>query len=713
MIVIACVNCGQKIQVKDGSASNQGRCPKCGKAIAIPGPSLTNAASQSHSVGRVEATAALAPGTSLSDEEYGFLAVPEAEDEMGRLGGYRVLKVLGSGGMGVVFLAEDIQLQRRVALKAIKPGQGTAQAKQRFLREAQHTAKLKHDHVVTIYQVGEDRGVPFLAMEFLKGEPLDERLRREGKLPFLEAIRIAREAAEGLAAAHEVGLVHRDVKPGNLWLEAPKNRVKVLDFGLARGGTEDIQLTQSGAIVGTPAYMAPEQALGRKVDARADLFSIGCVLYRMVTGELPFQGPDTISTCLAVAHDDPMPPQERNPAVPPALAAFILRLLAKKPEDRPPSAAAVAEELASLERAREDTAMISAAALKAAGTSPRRRLIGLPFRLFFRLSWKLRILTGGVLLLLLTLFVLGVASGHRHDKHKGSAAVPPTNPSSTSDPLATQGRDKPFVLRRKAGGIQGEYKSLELALREVTEGDIIEVQSNGPFALNGIDHSGRSLIVKAAPGYRPRFDIKGQVKLQRGMLYWHGCDLWSDGGGKDVNFRVMQGDCLIRDCRIFVRSFSPVGFDFQGAKFTILDSLISCPERGNLVNLVFLGARSSFEMSNSIVSENTPPLNFLAFARPGGQRVQLRNNSFQVNALLVYPDSKKEYPEPVRVESEGNLHLFGGVFYDTPEEVKPLLNWTGKRNLYVSQGPSATARTGRTWPPGTGFWARTKKVPDT
>src|SRR5262249_4889685 len=141
-----------------------------------------------------------------------------------------------------------------------------AGARQRFRREAQAAAAVKHDHIVTIYQVGEDRDVPYLAMELLEGESLDERLKREGRLPLAEVVRVGREIAEGLAAAHAKGVIHRDVKPSNIWLEAGRGRVKLLDFGLARAVRGDPQLTASGVIVGTPAYMAPEQAKGQLVD---------------------------------------------------------------------------------------------------------------------------------------------------------------------------------------------------------------------------------------------------------------------------------------------------------------------------------------------------------------------------------------------------------------------------------------------------------------
>jgi tRNA A-37 threonylcarbamoyl transferase component Bud32 len=183
-----------------------------------------------------------------------LLGPPEASDEIGRLGGYRILSTLGVGGMGVVFLAEDLALKRRVALKVMRPSLAARRDnRQRFMREAQAMAALEHEHVVHINQVGEDRGVPFLAMQYLSGETLDDRLNREGKLVIADTLRVAREVAEGLAAAHQRGLIHRDIKPSNIWLEGTRGRVKILDFGLARAAQEDIQLTRSDNILGTPA----------------------------------------------------------------------------------------------------------------------------------------------------------------------------------------------------------------------------------------------------------------------------------------------------------------------------------------------------------------------------------------------------------------------------------------------------------------------------
>jgi serine/threonine protein kinase len=281
-----------------------------------------------------------------SKEQFDFLAPAQQFDEIGRLGGYRVLEVLGAGGMGVVFRAEDPQLARMVALKAMLPGSIASEtARQRFLREARAAAAFKDDHIVSIYQVGEDCGILYLAMELLEGEPLDARLRRDIKLSAAEVARIGRQIAAALSVAHNRGMLHRDIKPANIWLESETNRVKILDFGLARGASESAMLTQQGAIVGTPAYMAPEQAKGKELDHRCDLFSLGCVLYRMATGQAPFRGADVVSTLLAVSTETPKSPQALEPGLPRALSDLIVSLLAKEPADRPASAQAVAAKL--------------------------------------------------------------------------------------------------------------------------------------------------------------------------------------------------------------------------------------------------------------------------------------------------------------------------------------------------------------------------------
>ena len=288
-----------------------------------------------------------------------FLATAQGRDEMGRLGAFRILKILGKGGMGMVFLADDPELERNVALKVMLPKiAANPSAKQRFLREARAAAKLHSDHIVTIHHVGEDRGIPYQAMQLLDGMPLDQLLNKGKPIPLAETMRIGREIAQGLAVAHEKGMIHRDIKPSNLWLE-PKDesaapsflgRVKILDFGLAKKIDEDMHLTHSGAIVGTPTFMAPEQARGEKVDARADLFSLGCVLYRLCVGDIPFKGETTMGVLLALAMNDPPTPVTIDSRIPQALSELIMKLLEKDAAKRPASARDVVARLQEIEK---------------------------------------------------------------------------------------------------------------------------------------------------------------------------------------------------------------------------------------------------------------------------------------------------------------------------------------------------------------------------
>jgi serine/threonine protein kinase len=303
--------------------------------------------------------------------ELSFLSPSLQIDELGRLGSYRILKILGRGGMGLVVQAEDPNLGRLCALKVMLPELARKpEMKERFLREARAAALLEHDNIVPIYQVGEDRGVPFIAMPFLKGASLEDWLEKKGTyqqngapgkpIPVPQILKLGREIARGLGAAHERGLVHRDIKPSNIWLDATAGgRVKILDFGLARQRESDRDaksdkknLTKTGMIIGTPAYMAPEQAQGKmeEIDGRADLFSLGCILYRMCTGRTPFDGNDAISTLVSVAVDEPDPPSKLNPAIPPALSALVMKLLEKDRNKRPAAAGEVQTTLLTIEK---------------------------------------------------------------------------------------------------------------------------------------------------------------------------------------------------------------------------------------------------------------------------------------------------------------------------------------------------------------------------
>jgi serine/threonine protein kinase len=255
--------------------------------------------------------------------------------------GFRITAELGRGGMGVVFRAWDLNLRRDVALKVMNAETaGSPVTRNRFVKEARAMAALHHDHVVPVYTAEIEHGLPYLVMPLLAGEPLDARLQRDRGLSLPEVLRIGREIADGLAAAHAAGIVHRDLKPGNIWLEAPRDRVKLLDFGLARetGGSGDMDHSSSGLLVGTPAYMSPEQARSLDLDHRSDLFSFGSVLYEMAAGRRPFSDPSVWELLRAVCETDPPPAKAVNPAVPTDLSDLIARLHRKNPAERPASA---------------------------------------------------------------------------------------------------------------------------------------------------------------------------------------------------------------------------------------------------------------------------------------------------------------------------------------------------------------------------------------
>jgi hypothetical protein len=260
-----------------------------------------------------------------------------------KLGQFRVVRELGRGGMGYVFEAEDEKLGRRVAVKVLTPELARRpDAAARFLREARAAAKVEHEHVVPILHVGEECGLPFIVMPLLKGESLADRLKRGGRLPAAEAARVGLDVAAGLGAAHARGVVHRDVKPANVWLDSDAGRARVLDFGLARLADGADALTDSRALTGTPAYMAPEQLDGQPATVRSDLFSLGATLYECVTGAKAFDGPTVTAILNAVNRCRPRPVAELSPDAPPPLAALIERLLRKNPAERPADAREVA-----------------------------------------------------------------------------------------------------------------------------------------------------------------------------------------------------------------------------------------------------------------------------------------------------------------------------------------------------------------------------------
>jgi serine/threonine-protein kinase len=270
---------------------------------------------------------------------------------------YEIRRVLGSGGMGMVFQAHDRDLDEPVALKILRPEIASMdpQILERFKTEIRVARRIAHRNVVRTYDFGDADGIKFISMEFIQGMTLKQLFRSKGALPLGVGLRIAKQAASGLVAAHDMGVVHRDVKPQNIML-TPQSEVKIMDFGIVRDTTKSAEsgMTQTGTIIGTPDYMSPEQAMGKgDLDHRSDVYSFGVVLYEMFTGVLPFRGDTPISIAMKHIREEPKPPRAVNPKIPPELEAIIQKAMRKAPEARYPRMADMLADLYRLSKAAE------------------------------------------------------------------------------------------------------------------------------------------------------------------------------------------------------------------------------------------------------------------------------------------------------------------------------------------------------------------------
>jgi serine/threonine protein kinase len=625
---------------------------------------------------------------------FDFLSPPEAPDELGRLGGYRVLGELGAGGMGIVFAAEDLQLKRPVALKVMRPEMGhDAAARERFLREARAVAAFRHKNAVTIYQVGESGGIPFLALEFLQGETLRARLEREGRQPIADVLHIGRQVSEGLGAAHELGLIHRDITPGNIFLVSKREgggksaclspgnpdrpcHVKILDFGLARRADGEARLTLSGVAVGTPHFMAPEQASGDHVDGRSDLFSLGCVLYRMATGRLPFEGSNVRMVLSAVMFKRPTPIAELADDVPPALGALIERLLAKDPKDRPQSAYEVAEALSVLE-ARSAAGPPPSPAIAAAMTEhPRiaastgllqreKRISAWRSGAHYRLT-----LSAFVVVLFLSLGSLWLGPGvYSHF----SARRSPIHPEPKTPPTANQ----PFEILARESASEREFASLADAVAAAKYGDVIEIRSDGPFIQNKtLFIRDKALTLRAGAGYRPEFQSddgaeSAPILSTIAPLVLEGLEFRSTRIKQDNNPLIESTSSTLRIayCRI---NSAPSGVSVRAVNVPSLE--IRHTQFFNPTNGCFLMVHSP-EKTHLILDNS-----LLHSLLPGGSGL-----------MLVWSD---QLPRDVAVELTNNTilrcmcvwHVFTKDILSSDEGLGKAIHYTVRDNLLWGRG---------------------------
>jgi eukaryotic-like serine/threonine-protein kinase len=359
-----------------------------------------------------------------------ILGPPSHPEMLGRIGRYEVERLIGAGGMGVVFKAFDTELNRPVAIKVLAPFlAGSGAARQRFAREARAAAAVVHEHVVAIHNVETDEESPFLVMPYVAGDSLQTRLDREGMLDVCEVLRIGMQTAAGLAAAHAQGLVHRDVKPSNILLEEGVERTLLTDFGLARAN-DDASLTHTGYHPGTPQYMSPEQARGDAVDARSDLFSLGSVLYTMCTGRPPFRAETAFGILRRITDNEPRAVREINPSIPIWLESLIQKLQAKSPNDRFQTASDVAELL------EECLAHVQQPTIAKLPAECRRFSLGKPIRITARRA----LLTVGIVMCGVLAFAFGPDSTlwPTQNMNKPGPVAVPDSPNDVGTVIASE-----------------------------------------------------------------------------------------------------------------------------------------------------------------------------------------------------------------------------------------------------------------------------------
>jgi len=425
--------------------------------------------------------------TTAAEETVDFLGPNDKPGYIGTFGPYDVIEVVGQGGAGVVLKVRDPSLHRVVAIKVLLPRLATnAMARERFVREARAAAAISHDHVVTIHAVDEVDGLPYLMMQFVSGRSLQQRLDQTGPLRPAEILRIGMQTASGLAAAHALGLVHRDVKPANILLENGIERAMLTDFGLAKAA-HDVAITQSGLIAGTPEYMAPEQIRDEQIDRRVDLFSLGAVLYAMCTGGPPFRGSSPLSVMRKVCEESPRPIREINEDIPPWLVEIVDRLLAKDRSQRYQSAAEVAQLLGErLAHLQSPEGQAAERVLSARIAEPQRPRLGRARRWIIGLAVALPLVALVAVLSALTGFWNG----------NGKSNGPP----------ATVPRHGFTVL--SGGSQQGTtFETLAEAVAAARAGDTVEVRWEGPHQVEPITINEKPLCIRAAAGFRPILEV--------------------------------------------------------------------------------------------------------------------------------------------------------------------------------------------------------------
>jgi hypothetical protein len=534
-------------------------------------------------LGSPEPAAASGPETEPGVDFLEPCAVPGYR---GRFGPYLVIDVVGRGGMGIVLKAHDPALDRVVAIKVLSPALASSPgARRRFVREARAAAAVSHENVVTIHAVDEaggpgGSGLPYLVMQFVSGRSLEARLREADAPKLEEILRIGMQAAAGLAAAHAQGLVHRDVKPANIMLEDGAGRVKLTDFGLARAA-DDAALTLTGQVTGTPHYMAPEQARGERVDHRADLFSLGGVLYALCTGRPPFGGSGPLAVLRKACEEEPVPIPQINPDIPPWLVDIVAALMKKDPAERPQSAEALAAQLGRhlaglhLPGAKAWEAPTAAGAGGAGTSSPvPSAASAAPLR---RRKRRVAVTGAGVLLALSAATAFMVRPGITGRLSGGPDGLRAVGPSATlpaadavtkaSNQVAAAPSDRPFAVVAAAGGEPRLFARLAEAVQAAEPGATIEIRHDGPVDAPTIDLGRKPLRLRAGKGYMPVFEQptrREPILTTQGALVLEGLTFQgrppghtqgrAEPGAAGPSLLAASGPLYVANCRFTVRA---------------------------------------------------------------------------------------------------------------------------------------------------------------
>lgn len=641
---------------------------------------------------------------------------------LGRLGEYDVLDVLGRGAMGIVFRARDTQLGRDVAIKVLSPALAADPTfRARFTREARAVAAINHTNVVTIHRIEEAGPYPYLVMEYVPGESLQRRIARLGQLDVREVVRIAAQAASGLQAAHDRGIIHRDIKPANILIDSRSGRVKLTDFGLARLDRADT-LTRVGLILGTPEYMAPEQARGATVDRRGDLYSLGSVVYAMCTGRAPFAGSSSFEVIGRVIKSRPLPMAALRPNLPAGLTDIVRRLHNPDPDRRFQTAAevvtafrAVAADPESLrpqaaapstDRSRESAANrgddeslqpgLTQVDSEPAATRPRRGFDST------RRRNRPRFVIGVVVTVVVaTLLAFGMKFFRRDEPPQPLVVEPPVRPAPIR-PVAVAPNAKPFAVQT-GGAVPATFASLVAAVNAAVDGSTIEIRGDGPFEIPPLTLD-RALRIRAAPKTHPVITLAAGAAAPGQPMVTTEASLALEG----IEFRLdLAGDDNRPTCGIETRGGT---LDAVNCRFWVRPGSLSqaairidAEQESRFLNCEFLGgtALEWFGRSGSqLVIENCLVLGRsviqFPFHRERGGKIELAQSTLITERLLHIgmSDRREDDRTPIAIAATGNFLHAGESFVwlsqprtgriDPPEVRLPrVFTWSGRNNDYV------------------------------